>query len=149
MERDLVTPPGLDVAVEAVVRDVERAADEPLGEREVPVEHGVEVVEPADQFARLAGPEALPVTGRLLVEGVVGHQRVAMEVLRRREGAVLQVVRLDRRFRHDNPSFAGSAGAYPGTIHSRTLKAPRPSGSVSALLSVTRLRCLSASRSPM
>ena len=35
---DLLPLAGLDVAVEAVVGDVQRAADEPLGEREVPVE---------------------------------------------------------------------------------------------------------------
>src|SRR5206468_959216 len=78
--------------------DVERAALEPLGERQVPLEDGVEVVEPAEELASLSGPEALPVGLRLLVEGVVGQQGVATEVLRRREGAVLQVVRLDRRF---------------------------------------------------
>jgi hypothetical protein len=38
VERDLVAPARLDVAVEAVVGDVQLAADEPLGERQLPVE---------------------------------------------------------------------------------------------------------------
>ena len=38
VERDLVTEPGLDVAIEAVVGDVELAADVPLRVREIPVE---------------------------------------------------------------------------------------------------------------
>ena len=41
VERDLVAVARLDVAVEAVVRDVELAADEPLGEREIPLEDRV------------------------------------------------------------------------------------------------------------
>ena len=41
VERDLVAVARLHVAVEAVVRDVELAADEPLGEREIPLEDRV------------------------------------------------------------------------------------------------------------
>ena len=47
---DLVTPAGLDVAVEAVGGDVELAADEPLGEREVPFEGRLEVLVPGDEL---------------------------------------------------------------------------------------------------
>ena len=42
VERDLVAEAALDVPVDAVVGDVELAADEPLGERQVPLERGVE-----------------------------------------------------------------------------------------------------------
>ena len=54
--RDPVAPARLDVAVEAVVGDVERAADEPLGEGQVPLERGVEVLEPADAARGPGGP---------------------------------------------------------------------------------------------
>src|SRR5205807_758041 len=55
MERDLVAPAGLDVAVEAVVRGVELALLEPLGPRRVPLEHRLPRLEPVE----LLGP-ALP-----------------------------------------------------------------------------------------
>ena len=42
MVGDLVAEAALDVAVDAVVGDVELAADEPLGERQVPLERRVE-----------------------------------------------------------------------------------------------------------
>ena len=38
-DRGLVAAASLEVAVEAVVREVEAPADEPLGERRLPVEH--------------------------------------------------------------------------------------------------------------
>ena len=83
-----------------------------------------EVVEPADKLASLAGPESLPVAFRLLVQGIVGRECVATEVLRRREGAVLQVVRLDRRFRfrHDAPP---SADDRPDSTYPLSTRGPR------------------------
>jgi hypothetical protein len=65
---DAVAVAGRDVAVEAVVRDVELAVGEPLRERRVrPVEHlgerGVPVQAPG-----LLGPEAVAVGIRLRVE---------------------------------------------------------------------------------
>ena len=56
--RDLVAVPGLDVAVEAVVRGVELPADEPLREREVPVEDRVPLLVPVEEVARPAGPRS-------------------------------------------------------------------------------------------
>src|SRR3712207_7538261 len=44
-----------DVAVEAVLAHVELAADEPLGERQVPLEHGVPRLLPRQELLRLAG----------------------------------------------------------------------------------------------
>jgi hypothetical protein len=41
VDRDLVAAAGLDVAVEAVVRHVERASDEPLRERQFPLADGL------------------------------------------------------------------------------------------------------------
>ena len=56
---DLVAEAGLDVAVEAVVGDVQRAADEPLRERRVPLEDGVPRLEPRDVRRRPASPRTL------------------------------------------------------------------------------------------
>ena len=52
VEGDAVAVAGLDVAVDAVVGDVELAADEPLGERRVgPVEHLVPLLGPVSASA--------------------------------------------------------------------------------------------------
>ena len=57
VERDAVAVAGLHVAVEAVVGDVELAADEPLGERRVGlVEHLVPLLGPVQRLG-LLGPE--------------------------------------------------------------------------------------------
>ena len=93
----LVAAAGLDVAVEAVVRHVERAAQEPLRERQVPLEHGVEVGEPGDVLAGLARPERQPVRRGLVVERPVCGQRRRAEAVRGLEDAVFDVVVLDRR----------------------------------------------------
>src|SRR2546427_435273 len=65
--RDAVPPARLDVTVEAVVGDVERAADEPPGEGQVPLADRAEVVEPRDQLARLSGPEGFRIALGFLV----------------------------------------------------------------------------------
>ena len=100
MVGDPIAEPGLDVAVEAVVRDVEGAADEPLGEREIPFEGGVEVLEPAEVLTGLAGPEGLEVGLGLGVDRVVGHQGLGHQIRRRRERPVLAEVVLDGGFAH-------------------------------------------------
>ena len=59
VEGDLVAAAGLDVPVDAVVRRVELAADEPLGERRVvPVEHLVPLLRPVETLGLLA-PEGV------------------------------------------------------------------------------------------
>ena len=69
VDRDLVTFARLDVAVDTVVRRVQLAADEPLGERSVaPVEGLAEVLAPRQVRPRLLGPEGLVVLGGLVVE---------------------------------------------------------------------------------
>ncbi len=57
-ERDLLAVAGLHVTVHAVVRGVQLPADEPLRERQVPLEHGVPGLRPVEELARLGGPEA-------------------------------------------------------------------------------------------
>ena len=66
--RDLVAAAGGDVAVDGVVADVELAADEPLGEGQVPLEDRVPLLVPVEERGGLAGPEPLPVLVRLVVE---------------------------------------------------------------------------------
>jgi hypothetical protein len=58
----------LDVTIQAVVRHVELAADEPLGEGQVPLEDRVPRLRPAEGRG-LIGPEGLPVAVGLVVEG--------------------------------------------------------------------------------
>ena len=64
MERDLVAAAGGDVAVEAVLRHVQLAADEPFRERQLPVEDRVPRLRPLHQIGGLARPEALVVAGQ-------------------------------------------------------------------------------------
>ena len=96
VERDLVASASLDMAIEAVVAHVELAADEPLGEGQVPFEDGVEVLVPAHQLPGLACPEGLVVGFGLLVQRPVGRERGSRELATRWKGAFLDVVVLDR-----------------------------------------------------
>ena len=121
--------PGRDVAVEAVLADVELPAHEPLGEGQVPLEDRVPVVLPGEQVGRLAGPEALEVGLGLVVELGVGDEGVGLEPGRRRERAVLE---------RGSPRSPGSASRHAS--HSSTRKPPRPVGSRRASASLTRLR---------
>ena len=72
---DLVAEPALHVPVDAVVRDVEGAAAEPLGERQVPLEGGLERRHPADPLAGQGRPEGLRVAVSLLVEAAARFAR--------------------------------------------------------------------------
>ena len=56
VEGHLVPPTGLDVPVDAVVRGVEAAADEPLAIGEIPLEHRLPVVVPGEAFGLLRPP---------------------------------------------------------------------------------------------
>src|SRR5262249_62074029 len=58
--RDLLAVPGGDVAVEAVLADVELPADEPLGEGQGPLEDRVPLLAPVEEVGGLAGPETPP-----------------------------------------------------------------------------------------
>src|SRR5688500_4647514 len=55
----LVAPPRVEVTVEAVVSDVELAADEPLGVRRLPLENRVPLLEPVQLLFGHARPERL------------------------------------------------------------------------------------------
>ena len=96
VERDLVAVPVLDVPVDAVVGDVQLAADEPLGERRLPVEHLVPLLVPV-QPVGLLGPERLAVgvgAGVPVLRGV----GLGGELLARREAAALGGEVAQRRF---------------------------------------------------
>ncbi len=107
---DLVPVAGLHVPVEAVVGQVELAADEPLGERKVPFEDGVEVLGPGQQLPGLASPERLEVGVGFVIHRPVIGICLCNEFGRRREPAVFALVDLDRALSHfPPPSRSGSA----------------------------------------
>ena len=99
---DLVAEPALDVPVDAVVGDVELAADEPLGERQVPLERRLERLDPVEPLAGEIRPEGL---GIGLGAGVQVGRRVGLggEGRVRRKGPVLgqEILDLGRRGRFD------------------------------------------------
>ncbi len=102
-DRDLAGVAVLEVALEAVVRDVELAVLEPLVERRVAlVEHAGERLAPAERLAREVAPEALEVARGLRVHRVeIGLPDVRLRGPRRRrlEHALFAHHGLDRRHR--------------------------------------------------
>src|SRR5439155_2271789 len=83
------------VAIQAVLRDVQLAADEPLRVRRLPLEHLRERL-PPEQGLRLLRPETLEIALRALVDARVLHVRLRRERGRRREAAVLLGEGLER-----------------------------------------------------
>jgi hypothetical protein len=83
---DPLAAAGPDVAIQAVVGGVQPSADEPAVARRVRlVQHGVPWRHPVEQLLGLAPPPALEVALRLLIDGVVGDQRLGSERRRRLE----------------------------------------------------------------
>src|SRR3712207_8389153 len=64
----LVAQPALDVAVDAVVGQVDLPADEPLCEGRIPLQRRLERLEPSQTLARQARPERFRIALGLLVE---------------------------------------------------------------------------------
>ena len=84
VEGDLVAP-GLQMAIEAVVRDVQLSVGEPLEERCLGiVEDLLRLLEPGDPLQRLLLPEAKPVLLGLFVD-LEPSVRLSDELVRRRE----------------------------------------------------------------
>ena len=104
--RDLVAATGVDVAVEAVVRRVELAAEEPLGERADPTRARCATARTSRAARGLLRPERLGVGRRPRRRCRVDEMRAwATNVGRRRERAALGQQRLDRvrLLRHHRP----------------------------------------------
>ena len=78
----------LDVPVDAIVRNIDLAADEPSCARRVPLEDFVPATEPVQRLGRL-GPVGLGVLRGGFVDGVIRHVRVAPEFAARSELSVL------------------------------------------------------------
>src|SRR6201999_1880789 len=112
---DAVAVARLHVAVDAVVGDVQLAADEPLGERRVrPVEHLVPLLVPVQRLGAL-GPEPLVVLVRALVDRGVRDDRVLGEVLGRRERLLVEELLqlLLERLTFRRHAFSSASG-WPG-----------------------------------
>ena len=121
---DLVPEARLDVPVDAVVGHVELAADEPLGEREVPFEDLVERAIPAHVLLRLLGPERLGIGICSVVEARVGDPRLGFELGARRKRAALVEQRVDGPGVLAHPDLPTTAnGKYLSRIN-RTSEAP-------------------------
>ena len=71
VEGDPVAVAGFNMAVHAVVGGIDAAADEPFGERQVPLEHLVPMSVPR-QLLSLFGPPPLRVGGRLGIDARLG-----------------------------------------------------------------------------
>ena len=96
VDGDPIAVAGSDVAVEAVRRGIELAADEPLGVGQLPVEDRRPLRVPVEQFGGLRGPEPFVVGSRLVVQERPGDEGIALDVLGRRERAVLGEQGVDR-----------------------------------------------------
>ncbi len=89
-KRRFVLSPATEMAVEAVVRNVDLAADEPFCERLIPFKNGVPFAGPVQFFGPLC-PESLGVGGSFFVESLIFfkvlNMRIGGELRRRRENA--------------------------------------------------------------
>ncbi|GDY75140.1 hypothetical protein SAV31267_046250 [Streptomyces avermitilis] len=121
VDRDAVAVARLDVAVDAVVRDIELAVLEPLGERRVrPVQRFGRLGGPG-QPAGLLGPEAEPVSLGLLIRlrGDIGVRR---QVGGRREPALF-LQQVGQAFVAHDISLSQGVRCVPG--HSSSDPGPR------------------------
>ena len=117
---DLVAEARLDVPVDAVVRDVELAAEVPLRVGKLPLEELVEGLEPGDALASLGLPELAPVA---LVDVGLGVC-LRGEVRRRAVTALFEEERLDRLVVRLFPRH----GAHPNLDHPQGCLAPSKGG---------------------
>ncbi len=121
-ERDALAESRLDVPVDAVEADVELAAREPLRIRQLPLEHGVERLEPRHALTRLARPE-------LLQRNVVDRGlrvRLRRELLGRRIPALLEQQRVDGLIAH-SPHTSRSYGKSVSTSQPSSVTSTRSS----------------------
>jgi len=86
---DLVTTPGVDVAIEAVHGDIELATAEPLGKGGIPLEHGIPGAIPIE-LCRFSGPVPLRVSRGLFVDLRVVDICLRREIGRRRKPSLFE-----------------------------------------------------------
>ncbi len=130
-DRGFIAPPGVEVAVQAIDRHVRLAADEPLGEREFPIEDLLPLLKPEQLFGQVP-PELVRVPLRLFGElGVVLHAldvRGPAESRLGLEHPTLGQYRLDLWLRHSeqSPSRRGMPMKTVGSRKCPRLVALRP-----------------------
>ena len=101
-----VTLAGLDMTVQAVVGDVELAPYKPLGEGQLPVQHGVEILKPGDVLTGLPGPKGFVVCVGFFPHRPVGDQGTRHELCRWRKSPLFVVEVGDGRLVwHPQPPF--------------------------------------------
>ena len=76
-KRSLVATPGLKMSIETVVRDIDLAADKPLGVWRMPVQNRVPLLKPMKLFSH-ARPEACRVSTRFDAQTLELLHRVDM-----------------------------------------------------------------------
>ena len=84
-DRCLVAPPGRKVPIEAVVGNIDLAADKPLGVRFLPVEYAVPLAKPM-QFLGLLCPKALRVGCGISIKLFVFRKTLNMSIGRKFRG---------------------------------------------------------------
>ena len=129
-QRGLVAARRADVAIEAVGRDVQAAAAEPLGVGRLPLEHRRERRDPLE-FVGEPGPERLGILGGAGIDArIVGVGR-GREGGRRRKGALFDQERGDLgrrivRLRHGTPQRPGRAVTVISASRARGRRAAPP-----------------------
>ncbi len=112
-DRGLVPSRGVEVAIQAILRDVDLAADEPLGERRLPLEDLRPLLDP-HQFLGSIGPVPLRIGGGFAQDLRIVDPGVLAERLRWRVLLLFLQEAIDRRARNDQAStFA--------ILHKRTM----------------------------
>ena len=100
----------IQMPIQAIFRDVQFAANEPLGEGSFPFQHGVPFFLPEKEFSRLFVPEPLRILDRLLVKLLVlfqaRNQRVLHEPIGWLKDPRFYQVRLNR-IAHGEEGFLG------------------------------------------
>src|SRR5580704_5934794 len=113
------------MAVEAVVGDVELAAQEPFRMGQIPFENFLGRLEPVQHF-RLLGPKFLRIGRGLLIYLLVFFERLdagfLAEILWRRDGLLFEYVRVE--FLHGSSGWPGARPKRLPAADGRDLKRP-------------------------
>src|SRR5437867_4637633 len=88
------------MSIQAILRDVDLAPDEPFGKRGVPLEDLRPLLDP-DQLLRPVGPVSLRIGGGIPQDLAIANPCVLAERLRRRVFLLFFQEAVDRRTRYD------------------------------------------------